>query len=311
MPTVTVLTPVYNEEAGLPLYVAAIKRTLLSRADVDYRVLLIDDGSSDGSWERIREISAECPAFQGLRLSRNFGSHNALAAGFEQVATDAAVILACDLQDPPETVLEFVERWKAGAQIVFGRRRSSGEGFLRTLVSRVFNRVLAFHAFPRESKFASGSFLLADRRVIECYRQMGEAQCITFALFAWTGFRQERVDYDRARRQTGRSRWTFPGMTGALYDTLIGYSRLPIQVFLSLSLFCLMCSLGIVAYALVSYAVGATRMPGWTSLVALVSALLGVQAFLLSILAEYLYRIYMQTLRRPRFFVADSTSRAP
>lgn len=306
-PTVVILTPVFNEEANLPRYEKAIQQTFLQRHDAAYQVLFIDDGSSDRSWEIICDISARNSAFTGSRLSRNFGPHNALSAGFERVDADAVVVLACDLQDPPETVLEFVEQWKAGAQIVFGHRRKRDDGALRAWISRLFNFLLARYAFPRESKFASGSFLLADRRVIECYRRMGEAQVITFALFAWTGFRQARVDYDRDKRQAGRSGWTYLQMVGALYDTLIGYSRLPIRIFFAISLLCLAGTLGLGIYALLSHALGATKLPGWTSLVAMISLLVGIQTLLLSIIGEYLYRIYMQTLRRPRFFVADTT----
>jgi glycosyltransferase involved in cell wall biosynthesis len=310
-PVVMILTPVYNEEANLPRYEDEFSRVFLARTDVEYRVLFIDDGSQDRSWELISALCARQPRFSGLRLSRNFGPHNALSAGFGQTEADAAVVLACDLQDPPETVLEFVEQWKTGAQIVFGHRRKRDEGLLRIWTSRGFNYLLAHHAFPRDSKFSSGSFLLADRRVIECYRSMGEAQGITFAIFAWTGFRQVRVDYDRRKRQAGRSGWTLPQMFGALYDALMGYSRLPIQIFFIIGLLCLTCTLGLGAYTLLNYLLGNTKVPGWTSLVAMVNLFFGVQTLLLSIIGEYLYRIYMQTLRRPRFFVADTTPPCP
>src|SRR5574341_912929 len=120
---VTVITPVFNEQDSLPLYVEAVRRVLLTRSDVEFDVLFVDDGSIDGTWQLIERICAADGRFRGLRLSRNFGAHIAICAGLDVVRADAVAILACDLQDPPEAVLEFVTHWQAGADIVWGHRR--------------------------------------------------------------------------------------------------------------------------------------------------------------------------------------------
>src|SRR5579872_1787412 len=124
---VTVVTPVFNEEQSLGTYEERVRATLLDRTDYDVRVLLVDDGSRDQSWPLIQQICRRDSRFQGLRLSRNFGSHAALAAGLHHAAGDVVAILACDLQDPPEVVLEFLEKWRAGGQIVWGRRRTRAD----------------------------------------------------------------------------------------------------------------------------------------------------------------------------------------
>jgi glycosyltransferase involved in cell wall biosynthesis len=142
-PVVLILTPVFNETAGLAAYETAVRNTLLSRTDCQVRVLFIDDGSADDSWRQIREIAARDGHFHGIRLSRNYGSHIALSAGFAHIGdADAVATLACDLQDPPEVVSQFIDAWKRGADIVWGTRTSRVESPLRIWTSRIFESLI-------------------------------------------------------------------------------------------------------------------------------------------------------------------------
>ena len=229
-PVVTVLTPVFNEEAGLAAYEREVTDVLLSRADCEFRVLFIDDGSTDRSWEIIRDICNRSGSFSGIRLSRNFGSHVALSAGFLNTSGDAVATLACDLQDPQGVILEFVAAWRSGAAIVWGHRRVRDEEYWRVLSSKLFAFLIRRYAMPKGSKFTTGSFLLVDKAVAECIRQYPERNRTTFALVAWTGFDQQVVGYDRRRRQAGISGWSYGWMISALYDTFIGFSFAPIRM---------------------------------------------------------------------------------
>ncbi|MBF0589764.1 MAG: glycosyltransferase family 2 protein, partial [Magnetococcales bacterium] len=204
-PQLTVVTPVYNEEAGLERYRQQVEATLLNSEEAECSVLFVDDGSQDRSWEIITRICAEDARFQGLRLSRNFGSHTAISAGFNAAQGDLIATLACDLQDPPETILGFLQAWREGASVVWGRRRSRQDENWRIWTSRLFQEVVRRHAMPRETKFTTGSFLLVDQQVAQCVRQFHEQHRIVFALVAWTGFEQAVVDYDRAPRRSGCS----------------------------------------------------------------------------------------------------------
>src|SRR5208337_2682516 len=227
-PRVTVLTPVYNEEANLARYERQVTRVLLAHPDHEFEFLLIDDGSTDRSWALIQELCARNSRFQGLRLSRNFGAHVALCAGFAHAEGEAVVTLACDLQDPPQVVLQFLTEWRAGAQIVWGHRRTRQDESWRVVASRLFRGLLQRHALPRGSRFTTGSFFLVDKKVAECYREFQEANRITFALIAWTGFTQAVVEYDRLARTAGQTGWTFGKMMKAMYDAFLGFSPLPI-----------------------------------------------------------------------------------
>jgi glycosyltransferase involved in cell wall biosynthesis len=308
-PVIVVITPVFNEEENLPDYVAAVEETLFTRDDLDVRVLFVDDGSQDGSWQLIDKAARQNPRFRGLRLARNFGSHTALSAGMANAGSDvdAVATLACDLQDPPEVVLEFIERWQQGAQIAWGERRSRDDSGWKVLTSKMFNRALERHAMPKGSLFTTGSFLLIDRRVLDCFNQFKEHNRITFALVAWTGFDQVRVPYDRRARTKGASGWNFRGMTKAMYDAFIGLSTLPIRLMKIAAALAFLSSLILVAYLAILVSTTTTSAPGWASQMMVLSIFFGVQFSLMAIVGEYLHRIYTESMQRPLYFISTTT----
>lgn len=305
-PKVTILTPVYNEEASLPLYEKAVKETLFSLEDYDFEVLFIDDGSSDRSWDIISDMCVRNPQFRGIRLSRNFGSHIAISAGFFHSERDAVVILPCDLQDPPEVVPEFLAKWKQGALIVWGHRRSREDSVWKMLASKMFFKLISRFAMPKGSKFTTGSFLLVDRRVANCIRQMKEHNRITFALVAWTGFDQEVVYYDRKERVAGTSGWGFSGMLKAMYDTFVGFSYMPIRLITLTGVTIFLMAIPYSAYLVYNWATG-DPLPGWTGQVLAMTVFFGVQFLLLGIIGEYLYRIFTEITGRPLYFISEET----
>lgn len=306
-PIVLLLTPVFNESAGLDAYQTAVTRTLLSRNDCDVRVLFIDDGSSDDSWSKICAIAARDARFRGIRLSRNYGSHIALSAGFANVGeAEAVATLACDLQDPPEVVSQFIDRWKAGADIVWGKRISRDEPFIRIMTSRMFETLIRKHAMPPRSRFTTGSFLLVDRKVAECFAQFQEHNRVTFALVAWTGFREEVVEYERQRRRTGRSGWTYGRMVKTMYDTFIGFSQTPIRLMTITGGVVSLLTIPMAGYLIYHRIVGQPIL-GWTSTMLPMTLFFGLQFLMMGIVGEYLYRIYAEVVRRPLYFVSDTT----
>jgi glycosyltransferase involved in cell wall biosynthesis len=306
-PRVTIVTPVLNEEAGLAHYERAVTAVLFDNPEFSFEVLFVDDGSTDRSWEIIQAMSARDPRFHGIRLSRNYGAHVALSAGFAHATGDAVATLACDLQDPPETVLEFARTWRGGAQIVWGHRRTRADAWSRTTSSRMFEALVRRFAMPRGSKFAVGSFLLVDRLVADCFRQFHEHNRVTFALVAWTGFSQAIVEYDRVERRTGRSGWTWRRMVQTMYDTFIGFSFLPIRLMTLTGVFLSLLTLPIATYLIVVYVLG-RPFPGWTSVMMALTLFFGVQFLMMGIIGEYLYRIYSEVVRRPLYFVSDQTA---
>ena len=312
-PNVLVLTPVYNETAGLPAYEDAVRQTLLSRTDCRVRVLFIEDGSSDDSWRQICDIASRDARFRGIRLSRNYGSHIALSAGFANIGdADAVATLACDLQDPPEVVSQFIDTWKGGVDIVWGRRITRDESAAKVWTSRLFESLIRRHAMPRGSRFTTGSFLLVDRKVAECFARFQEHNRVTFALVAWTGFSEAVVDYHRQRpalrrlgmdlRPHGEDHVRHVHRILADADPDHDDHRHPLVSLLTIPL---------AAYFLAVW-IGGRPLPGWTSVMLALTVFFGLQFLMMGVVGEYLYRIYAEVVRRPLYFVSATTeARAP
>lgn len=303
-----VVTPVYNEEDNLARYSQAVQSILFSAPDMDARVVFVDDGSRDGSWRKLVELSEASPRFSAIRLSRNYGAHLALAAGFDSIGddADAVAVLACDLQDPAETLLEFVAAWRRGADIVWGQRRSRHDEGWRRGASYLLENLLRRYAMPRHSRFTTGSFLLMDHKVLQCVRQFREQNRVTFALVAWTGFDQAVVPYDRRQRIAGRSGWSFGQMINTAYDVFIGFSPLPAKAITGLGLGMFAMSVLVLLYLLGAWAFGRVQ-PGWTGVMATMTVCFGMLFMMLGVTAEYLHRIFVEAKNRPLYFVAVTT----
>ena len=304
-PRLAVVTPVFNEEANLARYAEAVERVLFAAPDLDVRVVMVDDGSRDRSWELMVGLARANPRFQAVRLSRNYGAHLALAAGFDHLPedTDIVAILACDLQDPAETLLDFVAAWRQGADIAWGQRRSRGDEGWRKRASSLLEQTLRRHAMPRHSRFTTGSFLLMDRRVLDCVRQFREQNRVTFALVAWVGFQQAVVPYDRRMRVAGRSGWSFGQMVNTAYDVFIGFSPVPAKAMTALGIGLFAASLVMLLYLLAAWSFSSVQ-PGWTGMMATMTICFGILFMMLGITAEYLHRIFIEVKDRPLYFVA-------
>jgi dolichol-phosphate mannosyltransferase len=268
---------------------------------------LIEDGSSDDSWGRICDIASRDARFRGIRLSRNYGSHIALSAGFASIGdADAVATLACDLQDPPEVVGQFIDAWQRGAEIVWGRRITRAESPLRVTTSWLFEWLIRRHAMPRGSRFTTGSFLLVDRKVAECFARFQEHNRVTFALVAWTGFSEAVVDYHRQRRRSGVSGWTYGRMVKTMYDTFIGFSLMPIRIMTITGALVSLLTIPFAAFLLYHWISG-RPLRGWTSVMLGLTMFFGLQFLMMGVVGEYLYRIYAEVVRRPLYFISATT----
>jgi glycosyltransferase involved in cell wall biosynthesis len=305
-PILVVVSPVFNESEVIPRYEREVTQALFCLPETDVRVLFVDDGSSDGTWTIIEELIKSSDRFSAIRLSRNFGSHAALIAGFDFVPENADIVatLAGDLQDPPETIGTFIQHWRRGADIVWGARRSHKERTWRIMGSRLLARLLRRYAMPRNSQFQTGSFFLMDRVVLDCVRLFREQSRVTWALLAWTGFDQVLVPYDRKQRLEGHSKWTFGPMLSTAYDVLIGFSPLPARLFTVFGFGMLICSL-IAAVYIIGHWMFFSALPGWTGIMATMTLCFGLVFVMLGVSFEYLFRIFVETKKRPLYFVAQ------
>jgi glycosyltransferase involved in cell wall biosynthesis len=302
--SLTVVVAAFNEEAALPLLHPRLSAAL-DALDLDTRVLYVDDGSRDRTWEVLTEIAGRDPRVSLLRLSRNFGKELALTAGLDQVDADAALVLDADGQDPPELLPQFVAHWRAGADVVYGRRSSRrGESWLKRSTAHAFYRVinrLSATDIPADT----GDFRLVSRRVLDALRSLRERQRFMKGLFAWVGYPQVAVEYEREPRLAGRSKFNYWRLWNFALEGITGFSTAPLRVGTYLGL----------ASALMAFAYGVwivfktlrwgEPVQGWPTMMAVVLFLGGVQLIALGVIGEYLGRLFIESKQRPLYLVRD------
>jgi len=301
---VELVVPVFNEAPRIGPFASAVTAAL-KEADFAWSALFVDDGSRDQSLEAIRGLAAKDRRFRGLSLSRNFGKEAAIAAGLRRAASDAVIVMDCDLQHPPEIILKFVEAWRAGALVVFGQRQNRvGEGLMRRTLSRLF--YLIFRLLS-ETSLPEGAidFVLLDRRAVDAFNLLGERTRFTKGLFAWIGFRSALVPVPIAARGGGGSRFGFARLGRFALDGLSSFSSLPLKVWsyvgVLISTIALLYGLAFLAETLI-YGID---VPGFPSLIVSIMFFSGVQLISLGVIGEYLARVYGEVKGRPLFLIAE------
>ncbi len=303
-PRYSLVIPVYNEEQTLPELERRLN-LLLDMLDGDAEVILVDDGSADRSPELIAEICARDPRFKSIRLSRNFGHQVAITAGLDLASGDAVAVMDADLQDPPEVLLEMASRWRAGYDVVYAvREHREGDPWLKRVLAAVFYRVLRRLArldIPADV----GDFRLVDRRAVIAFRQLRERNRYIRGLFSWVGFKQVGVPYKRAERHAGETKYPFRKSLRLGIDAIVSFSETPLRIAL-MSGFAISLLSFVVGIAAVSAKLaGAFVVPGWTSILVLVSFLGGVQLIVLGVTGLYIGRIYDEVKQRPLYLVDE------
>lgn len=307
MERISFVVPVRNEEDVLPELHSRLD-AVAGQIEGECEFVLVDDGSTDRSREVMSELRARDERVKLLFLARNFGHQLAITAGLDFAAGDAVVIIDGDLQDPPETVLEMIPLWREGYEVVHAiRRRRAGESRMKLWTAHTFYRVmhrLSDVDFPVDA----GDFRLVDRRVADVVRSMREPDRYLRGMFAWVGFRQTSVSYDRDQRFAGRTKNSWRRMISFAIDGLLGFSVAPLRFILGLGFVISALSL---AWGLVAIIVKITgSVPpggqGWASLTVLVTFLAGVQLIVLGMIGLYVARAYEQGKHRPLYLVASA-----
>lgn len=298
----SVIVPCYNEIEVLPALRARLVAACQAVVGDDFEILLVDDGSTDGTRAMIAGFHAEDPRIVGVLLSRNHGQQLALAAGLAFCRGARVMIIDADLQDPPELLGQLMARMDQGFDVVFGRRQSrAGETRFKKASAHLFYRAL-----QRTSRIEiapdAGDFRLISRRVVDVLLKMPEEHRYLRGMIAWVGFAQSPLDYDRAPRAAGETKYPLRKMLRLAADAMTGFSTLPLR----LASYAGFCFAGIgmllMVYVGISWASGAA-VAGWASLMAAVLIIGSVQLIVIGILGEYIGRLYMQAKARPLFVV--------
>lgn len=308
---ISLVLPCYNEGAVLELTYNTLVAASKNWGDA-IEIVLVDDGSSDNTWELIEGLAGRDRRVRGLRLSRNFGHQAAVGAGLEAAAGDAVIVLDADLQDPPSLVAEMLQKWRQGYEVVYAQRRTRvGDAPFKRVMTRLFYRLLEranSNAFPRDV----GDFALLDARVVETLRGFKEQAVFWRGLRWWSGYRQTAVLFDRPQRALGETKYTLRKLVQLAVDGLLAFSPLPLRLPLAAgaATIVLACAATI---ALVGAKLSGAAIIDWGSLVLALALLFvaGVQLCCLGVAGEYLNRIYAEVRNRPRWIVARSVGTIP
>lgn len=304
-PVVSIVTAAYQEAANLPLVYERLTK-VLDAGHENWEWVVVDDHSSDGTFDAIRRIAAVDRRVRGIRLARNVGSHLAMKCGLDASLGQCAIILAGDLQDPPETIPALLEKWRAGAQVVWavraGREGASASTLLfASLYYWMMTRLIGLKSMPAKG----ADFFLADRRVLDALRQVREVNVSILGLIFWMGFRQDRIEVVRQVREHGASSWNLRKKLKLVADSVTSFSHLPIRLISYLGLCVTLCGLFYAAGVIVRHSSG-RPIAEWNVLLIVVLALGGLQTLLMGILGEYVWRTLDETRRRPHVLVEDT-----
>jgi glycosyltransferase involved in cell wall biosynthesis len=302
---VAYLLPVYNEAEGIVAFHRALQEAATSlEAEHDVQFVYVDDGSRDDSVAQLIALREEDPRVVVIGLSRNFGHQKAVTAALDAVDADAVVVMDTDLQDPPAVSLELVERWRAGADVVYAQRRTRNDTWFKRTTADLFYRVLARTSsieIPRNT----GDYRLIDRRVVEELRRYREQNRFLRGLTSYVGFRQEAVLYDRDARYAGKSGYPLRKMVRFAGDGIFGFSTAPLVLISRIGFLFSALSLVGILYALgVRVLTPERAVPGWAFLAIVLLLVGGIQITMLGILGSYLGRVYTEVQRRPLYAVS-------
>jgi glycosyltransferase involved in cell wall biosynthesis len=306
----SVVVPVLNEERGLEPLLARL-RPALDGLDLDWEVVFVDDGSKDGTLEKLRAFRALDPRFKAISLSRNFGKEIAVAAGLRYVAGDAAVLMDADLQHPPELIRDFVQHWRAGYDIVYGQRLDrDADSFVHRWSARAF--YLAFRGLSGTSlPEGAGDFRLLDGKAIDAMNRMRERVRFNKGLYAWMGYRTIGVPFHvPVRPDKGRSRWRPRQLLRFALDGIASFTTIPLRVWSYLGLVISLFAFFYAIVILIKTLIYGADVPGYPSLIISVMFFAGVQLISLGVIGEYLGRMYEEIKGRPLFLVAEELGAA-
>lgn len=298
----SVVLPAYNEEESVPL-AADVIGDLLTQAGIDHELIFVNDGSRDHTWRAIQEAAARRPQVRGIRFSRNFGKEAAIFAGLVQAKGDCCVVLDCDLQHPPEKILEMYRLWQQGWQVVEGVKISRGkESPLHTLAAKTFYRFLS--GATRIDMSHASDFKLLDRRAVDVLVAMREKNAFFRALSSWIGFDTAQVEFEVQPRAAGESKWSLRSLTRYAVTNLAAFSTAPLQIVTILGVLVFLCSLVLGCWSLWQK-INGQALEGFTTVILLLLLIGSALMVCLGILGYYIAKIYEEIKDRPRYIVSD------
>lgn len=304
-PTISIIAPIYNEIGNLDKLYERISQTMDASGE-SWELLLVDDGSKDGSTEKIRQFSQEDERVRAVIFARNFGHQIAVTAGLDYARGQAVVIIDADLQDPPEVITELIAKWREGYEVVYAvRSEREGESWFKLATASLFYRLI-YRITDVNIPLDTGDFRLIDRKVVDILCQMRERHRFLRGMASWVGFRQIGVSYRRAARFTGSTKYPLKKMVKFASDAITGFSYFPLQVATYMGFISAGLSILAIPVVIALRLAGSQAFFGQATTLIAVLFLGGVQLISLGILGEYIGRLYDEAKGRPLYIVSEA-----
>ncbi len=303
LPEISVVVPLFNEEESVNELHRRLDLALRSLA-TSYEIVFVNDGSRDATAALIDDLRELDPHLAVVDLSRNFGHQAAVSAGVDHARGQAVMVLDGDLQDPPEVIPQFVERWREGYHVVYAVRRHRKEGPLKRLGYHGFYRILNAIS-DLEIPLDSGDFCLMDRQVVDVLKQLPETMRFVRGLRSFAGFRQVGLAYEREARQAGQAKYTFRSLAGLAVDGLISFSSYPLRAVTYLGFGTIGIAIALLFWVLWDAFYKRSAPQGWASTVVVVLFMGSIQLISLGIIGEYIRLIFLEAKRRPTYIVGE------
>lgn len=308
-PILTILVPVKDEEESIAPFVARVGRVLDGLADPvakAWEILFVDDGSGDATLAAIIAANAANKRVCAVSLSRNFGKEAALSAGLDHARGDAVIPIDVDLQDPPEVIADMIKAWRAGSDVVYGvRRNRESDSLPKRLTADFYYRAHNWLSSDKIPEHA-GDFRLLDRKVVDVIRKMPERNRFMKGLFAWSGFKQAAVEYDRVEREVGSSKFRYWKLWTLALDGITSASTVPLRVWSYIGVLVALLSFLYAVFIMARTIISGVNVPGYASLMTAILFFGGLQLISLGVLGEYVGRILVETKQRPIYVVRDT-----
>lgn len=302
---ISLVIPFYNEESNID-YLFERVLAVLNQLKTSYEIICVNDGSQDKTLKILVEYHSHNPAIKIVNLSRNFGKEIALTAGLDYANGAAIIPLDADLQDPPELIEKLIEKWREGYDVVYGTRRSrQGETWLKRFTAKAFYQTMSKMS-PVFIPPDTGDFRLLDRQVVAALKEMPERTRFMKGLFAWVGFKQTSIIFDREARFQGKTSWNYWKLWNFAIDGITSFSFLPLKIWSYLGLVISLLSLLYASFLVIRTLILGIDVPGYASIMVAILFLGGIQLITLGIIGEYLGRVYEEVKRRPLYLVRES-----
>lgn len=303
----SIIVPCYNEAENIFNFYMEMQNVL--GRSLTYEIIFINDGSSDHTEEKLRELSAEADNAFYISFSRNFGKEAAMLAGLEFASGEAVIIMDGDLQHPPSLIPQMIEKYEEGYDQVIAKRNRKGDSFVRSKLSSLYYRLINWFV-EVELEDGVGDFRLLSRRAVNSLLTLKEYNRFSKGLFAWIGFKEYIIEYENVIREEGSSSWTFPKLLNYAIDGLISFNNKPLRASIYIGLTLTSVSLLYVVVMLVQIIFNGIEEPGYFTMISAILILGGVQLTFMGLIGEYIGRIYYETKNRPHYLIHE-TNMAP